>query len=428
MSYPFGEVEIAESGDRSVEAFKYDFTHILTGQYYDGMHGLKENESPWDGTYWNSSTSDEFAELLEKEPENFRYRITHYGSMKEIFKIENEILTKKDAAADPLSWNKWNGFVYETPELPRLDLIDELATKAYDKNSGLERTIVKVEDLYNDVVRLQVRFTTELSHKKISEYRNEMNANNSTKGFTITIVRRDGKKVLVGGNHTLESAHLSRCKYIEVVWIDEDLTMEEMHTLGTALNRKTEVARMTTAYEDCANDLVTLYYAKKITDDTFKDAYSTRYIKVTGGFKGNDITKVRRIARETIEEKSSWKKGKKWINWKLAKRVEEKEKKASALTDDKTFCTTAATAAFRTDRIIGDWLEDADVRIEEGMESRPNILIFTHHPTQKKMQEYVKSQVSEKHERIIKYFLIGYGVKSPTITFKDLTFWEDKIS
>ena len=172
MSYPFGEVVFAEAGDRSVAAFIYIFLYVPTGQWYLGMHGLKENEAPWDGTYWNSSTNKEFLELLETEPENFKYSITHYGSMQEMFKLENETLTKLDAAADPLSWNKWNGFVYETPELPRLDLIDKLATDAYDKKSGLERTTEKVEDLYNDIVRLQVRFTTELSHKKISEYRN----------------------------------------------------------------------------------------------------------------------------------------------------------------------------------------------------------------------------------------------------------------
>ena len=425
MSYPFGEVVFAEAGDRSVAAFIYIFLYVPTGQWYLGMHGLKENEAPWDGTYWNSSTNKEFLELLETEPENFKYSITHYGSMQEMFKLENETLTKLDAAADPLSWNKWNGFVYETPELPRLDLIDKLATDAYDKKSGLERTTEKVEDLYNDIVRLQVRFTTELSHKKISEYRNEMNANNSTKGFTITIVRRDGKKVLVGGNHTLESAHLSKCKYIEVVWIDEDLTMEEMHSLGTALNRKIEVVRMTTAFEDCANDLVTLFYAKKITDDTFKDGYSTKYIKVTGGFKGNEIPAVRKIAKEVIAEKTSWKKGKKWINWKLKKRETEKANLANALTTDNCLCLTQS-ATFRTDRVIEAWIKDSKARKSMGMEPRPNITILMHYATKKVMTEY--NSTPNEHEFIVTSFLKGVGMENPIISFKDLPMWEDMVS
>ena len=140
-----------------------------------------------------------------------------------------------------------------------------------------------------------------------------MKANNGTKGFTLTIVRRDGQKVLVGGNHTLESA--KNFKRIEVVYIDEDLTMEEMQALGNALNRKVEIQRMTTAIGDCASDLVDLYKSKKIKDSSFKDKYSTDYIKITGGFKGNEITKVRKEARYLIEEQASWKKGKKWIDW-----------------------------------------------------------------------------------------------------------------
>ena len=60
---------------------------------------------------------------------------------------------------------------------------------------------------------------------------------------------------------------------------------------------------MTTDMEDIADDLVNFYYDKKITDDTFKNKYCTDYIKITGGFKGNDITKVRKIAREIVKEK-----------------------------------------------------------------------------------------------------------------------------
>ena len=62
-----------------------------------------------------------------------------------------------------------------------------------------------------------------------------MKSNNSTKGFTLTIVRLPGgKKVLVGGNHTGQSALSAKMIHIEVVYIDEDLSMEEMLALGAA--------------------------------------------------------------------------------------------------------------------------------------------------------------------------------------------------
>jgi len=432
MSYPFGEVEFGPTqSDIPCAAFIYKFTHLIMLKWYIGMHGLKEDEGPQDGTYWNSSTDEEFKRLLETEPENFRYEIMHCGSMQEMFQLENEILTELNAAADPLCWNKWNGFVYNTPELPRLPLINDLATQAYDKNSGLERTTEKVEDLLSIVIKLQVRFNTAMSHKKIHEYKNEMNANNSTENFTLTIVRNNGKWVLVGGNHTLRAAELSKKKNIEVVWIDEDLTMEEMHTLGVALNRKTEVARMTTEFEDCADGLISLYNDKKLTDNTFKDAFSTEYIKVTGGFKGTDIAKVRKIAREFMAEKESWKKGKNWINWLLKIRTTESTAQAAAITSDSVLGTTQSST-FRTDRVIETWIKDTNARKSVGMDPRPHIKILMHYPSQSNgpssFTAYNKLAPRKGHQRILESFLKGEGIKNPLIIFEDLEQWEDKIS
>ena len=74
LNYPFGEVVIPDT-DLTPDAFIYKFLHILTGRWYIGMHGLKEHESPFDGSYWNSSTDDDFKVLLEEKPEEFRYEI-----------------------------------------------------------------------------------------------------------------------------------------------------------------------------------------------------------------------------------------------------------------------------------------------------------------------------------------------------------------
>jgi len=435
MSYPFGEVEILDSGDLSPAAFLYTFTHMPTNMWYKGMHGLKENESMYDASYWNSSTDKEFQNLLELKPEEFKYEITHFGSMGEMFKLENQILTKLNAAGDKLSWNKWNGFVYDTPELPRLQLIDKLASDAYDVKSDLERKVMKIDDLISKVIRLQVRFDTSLSHKKISEYKNGMNAENNTKGFTLTIVRRDGQWVLVGGNHTLEAALRSRCLNIEVVFIDEDLTMEEMQSLGNALNRQVEIQRMTTEMSDCANDLVTLYYAKKITDDTFNTKWCKDYIKITGGFKGTNIAKVRKLAKDMVREKASWKKGKKWINWnddkiKIAStnltRKDEKKQMADATSNDDTLCVTSS-ATFRTDRIQEDYIKDSDTKIKLGLKPRNNIKILMHYKDGKTLNDYVKSQEQKTHKRILESFLKGEGAKNPIIIFEDLYFWEDRV-
>jgi hypothetical protein len=431
MTYPFGEVKIKET-DLMPEAFIYKFTHKPTGRWYLGMHGLREDESHRDGAYWNSSTDEEFKELLQTKPQEFLYEISEYGTVSAIYKKENELLESLNAAKDPMSWNKWNGIKYQSKELPRLDLIDKLATDAYDKESDLERKLERVNEIFDDVdlVKLQVRFDTALSSKKIGEYKNEMKSNNNTKGFTLTIVRLPGgKKVLVGGNHTGQSARSAKMIFIEVVYIDEDLSMEEMLALGDALNRKKEIQRMTTHMDDVAGKLVEFYDNKKITDDTFKDKYSTDYIKITGGFKGSEIAKVRKIAKDIIEDRGNWKAGKVWKDWgaKNAKIRKEKSDEVLAEMDDNTFCTTQSSM-FRTDRIMEDWISDRDARVKIKKKPRPNIKVLMHYSSYSIKKEYDDSEVVHMHERILKSFLKGEGIKNPKISFKNLEYYEDKVS
>ena len=214
--------------------------------------------------------------------------------------------------------------------------------------------------------------------------------------------------------------------HIEVVYIDEDLSMEEMLALGDALNRKKEIQRMTTHMDDVAGKLVEFYDNKKITDDTFKDKYSTDYIKITGGFKGSEIAKVRKIAKDIIEDRGYWKAGKVWKDW-GPKTRKEKEKLVKAEMDDNIFCTTQSSM-FRTDRIMEQWIEDRDARVEANKKPRPNIKVLMHYSTASTHKEYVKSQVVDIHERILKSFLRGEGIENPIIIFKDLEYWEDKVS
>ena len=437
LNYPFGEVVIPDT-DLTPDAFIYKFLHILTGRWYIGMHGLKEHESPFDGTYWNSSTDDDFKVLLEEKPEEFRYEILHYGSLQGMFKLENKILTELDAGDNPMSWNKWNGIFKETDEPPRLKLIDQLAKDAYDIKSDLERKVELISDVLVGLIRLQVRFDTSFSKNKISDYRNEMTSNNSTKGFTITILRSGGLKILVGGNHTLEAA--KKLLTIEVVYIDEDdLSEEELQALGNALNRRVEIQRLTTEISDCASDLVALYKSGKITDDTFKDKYCTEYIKITGGFKGTDISKVRQEAKYMIADEASWKTGKKWITWSdndfkheddngdKYTRVQEKEQLSEAKTDNSTLCVTQS-ATFRTDRVIEKWIKDTKAREKVKKKPKSTILVLMHYKDQKVMNKYYTDGSDKVHKRILLSFLKGEGIKNPKIEFENLEFWEDKIS
>ena len=433
MSFQFGKTIITDAAlEGNHEAHCYKFTHAFgpnpTGMWYRGMHGLGEHESSLDGAYWNSSTNKEFIELLETKPEEFLYEIDHVGSMQKMFQLEHEILAELDAANDPMSWNKWNGIKYKTKELPRLDLLDRLAKDAYDKNSGLHRETVKVLDLYNQIIKLQTRFDQSKSSAKIREYKNRMKAQNSTEGFTITIVRLPDSNILilVGGNHTLESAVKANMQYIDVVYIDEELTMQEMYSFGDALNREVEIQRMVTEQESVAKKLVDMYDEGSIADPTFKNHWCTQYIKVTGGFKGGEIAKCRKIAVRMVKEKREWIDGKKWIErgGKNKKQQKKDESTAISWTTDSTLCIVQSSS-FRADRVMEKWAQDADNRKSSGLPPRSNIKIAMHYPDYLGYKEYCKKNNRETHQRIIKSFLRGEGVEEPEIFYDDLPKWED---
>ena len=224
--YPFGKNILPEC-DYNPEAMTYVFTHNLgpnpSNKWYSGMHGFKEHESPYDGTYWNSSTNEEFKELLETKPEEFTYEILKFGSMQNMFSSENAYLTKRNpdgALKNPMTWNKTNGIAYHTKELPRLEVINDLIKDAYDrKNPNLKE--MKIKDILSEeLILFQVRFESTLSRKKIKEYKDRMVAESGTKSFTLTIVvTADGKWILTGGNHTLQSAIQGKFQKINVVFI-----------------------------------------------------------------------------------------------------------------------------------------------------------------------------------------------------------------
>tara|TARA_Y100001963_G_scaffold158767_1_gene259631 strand:+ start:1200 stop:2534 length:1335 start_codon:yes stop_codon:yes gene_type:complete len=439
-SYPFGKNVLPEC-DYSPEAIHYKFTHNLgpnpTNKWYSGMHGLKEYESAYDGSYWNSSTDKNFKNLLETNPEEFTYEILNFGSMQEMFKAESLYLTKHKARTNKKSWNKTNGIDFQTVELPRLALIDELAREAYNPKNPNKKNMKVVDLLSEDLIKLQVRFETNLSRNKIKEYKDRMVSENSTKSFTITIVVSDGKWIIVGGNHTLEGILQAKMSHINVVFIYEDLSIDELYALGSALNRKDDIDRMNTEISTIARDLVKLFNAKKITDPTFKTKWCTDYMKVTGNLVGKELTACRKEAVDMIEEKASWKEGKRWKNWKLQKSKQTADDKCKALTNDTTFVTWYSGTMFDPDRVVSKWMEDSLVRIENGLEPRSNITVYLHWSTKKSFTEWSNSDEWDKNEETLTMYMYGFihkkteiGVDNftPNVKYKKLEQWEDDVS
>ena len=82
------------------------------------------------------------------------------------------------------------------------------------------------------MIKLQVRFETTKSQTKIREYRDRMKSNNNTNGYTLTIVVNDGKWILAGGNHSLYAAIKEDMPYIDIVFIEAELTLDELYAFG----------------------------------------------------------------------------------------------------------------------------------------------------------------------------------------------------
>jgi hypothetical protein len=439
-NYPFGKNILPEC-DYNPEAMTYVFTHNLgpnpSNKWYGGMHGFKEHESPYDGTYWNSSTDEEFKELLETKPEEFTYEILKFGSMQNMFNAENAYLTKRNpegALKNPMSWNKTNGILFQTEEPPRLDIIEDLVKDVYSKkNPNLKN--VKISDiLLQQLIKLQVRFETTLSSGKIKEYKDRMIAESSTKSFTLTIVVNDGKWLLAGGNHTLESATQAKMKNIDVVFIYEELSIDELYALGSALNRQDKVDRMKTEISTIARDLVSLYKSGKISDGTFKSKYCTAYMKVTGNLVGSQLNACRKEAILMIKEKASWKPGKKWKDWKLTKAVKAAETLCRSLTNDNTLVTHYSGTMFDPNRVAAKWYEDSLVRIENGFKPRNNITVYLHWNKMMSFTEWSKSDEWDKNEEAIMIYMYGFiHMKTkidplkffPNVKYKKLEQWED---
>jgi len=435
-TYPFGEVTIPDV-DYAPEAIMYKFAHIPSGKWYAGMHGLSEYESPFDGSYWNSSTDKEFKELLSTNPKEFKYEILKYGSIHDMLSDEHSYLKEHDARKDTMSWNKTNGIPQKPKELPDLELIESLVKDAYNHKNP-NRKSFRVEDIPSDMIRLQVRFETTKSQTKVREYRDRMKLQNNTNGFTLTIVVNDGKWILAGGNHSLYSAIKEGMPYIDIVFIEAELTLDELYALGGGLNRKADVERMSTEISSIARDLSTLFNDKKISDGTFQDKYSTQYMKTIGNLTGQELTRCRREAIEMIDEKASLPKGKKWRHYtKNKKNEKDAENIVNEATTRSTYATWYSGSAFSPDRVMANWCEIAKISIENGKLPKQNITVYLHWPTQKSFTEWSLTDEWEKNEKAMMRTMYGYihldteiGVENfkPNIKWKKLPQYESDVT
>ena len=160
-------------------------------------------------------------------------------------------------------------------------------------------------------------------------------------------------------------------------------------------------------------------------------------MKVTGNLVGSQLHACRKEAISMIEEKASWKKGKKWKDWKLTKAVKDAETLCKSLTNDNTLVTHYSGTMFDPNRVVAKWNADSLVRIENGFDPRNNITVYLHWNTMKSFTEWSKSDEWDKNEEAIMMYMYGFiHMKTEidiekffsNVKYKKLEQWEDDIT
>tara|TARA_A100001388_G_scaffold277522_1_gene269201 strand:- start:395 stop:1699 length:1305 start_codon:yes stop_codon:yes gene_type:complete len=434
MSYPFGEVNFGNPQTNDFDAFCYLFEHIQGKKpSYYGMHGLKDGETHTDGTYYHSSTSEEFKTELAKNPKEWRYTIDWFGYISDAYIHEHKFLTSVNAAKSPDWYNKSNGIPQKRKEPPRVSLLQELADQAYDDVPSAEQFVGvemwKKEQL-KGVRKLQCRFATDKSVSKISEYRDRMNGSLSTSEFQITMYRLpNGEYLIVGGNHTEPAFQKSRCTEIRVVIFEGDFSMQELRMLGNFLNKRKELDRLYVEFDDAYKDIAPLVENKQVKD--IKDPLVTQIIKGYG-FRDKQITRCRKYVNDLIEQRGMWPKNKKWKNWESKESKLEREEWCKGNTNDNQFATTASGNSFRRDQIEERYYKDLKAQEKYGNKPKSQMNIGLVYKDIAAKNSYNKDcaekNIQVHHRTLIENFMKGCGIENPVVRFEDLPLYEDDVS
>ena len=189
------------------EGYFYRFTNLDKLKYYIGSHkGFIRDH------YWHSSTCDEFNRDLANPNANFKFEILKVGKHNIMEVIEDEMLRDVKAGQNPSYYNKQSGSkrTYKRTNLKACrQLRDDILSGKYKS-----KTEEKVSDLIKFIEEerfFQVR--VKLKEEKIIFVANAVDdeiGNTELCQIVILENRRNGKDVLIDGNHTVRGLDRSK--------------------------------------------------------------------------------------------------------------------------------------------------------------------------------------------------------------------------
>lgn len=262
-------------------AITYGWRNIANGKIYIGYH--KTNEE-WDGYI----TSSENKEMREAWSNGLLKRTVLYkGTVEKAITFENYLLKKIDAIRNS---NCYNNSVGGGVGCSSFDIIDEDMIKLADKwlagksipvekQNGLwNRALLKsikskikkghylileqpTEEIYK-LPKNQVRFEN-INPQHVDEIKEQMMDPSRARKFIqpiIVVVKTDGSKMILDGNHTVTAAYLANWTNIPVIYINssefED-SQANYDAFGLLMNHQ-ELVKKSNDKESCKRAIINL--------------------------------------------------------------------------------------------------------------------------------------------------------------------------
>jgi len=374
--------------------FVYRWVNLKNGMPYTGLHGPAK---PFEDGYFQSGESKELKLEFADPNSEWEYKIMGYYPTKKSAAFNESAILREDKKNGIRTYNMTVGSAKKAKD--NMDKVYKLHEKI--ENSEFEVHNGFKTD-FDDIDRMQVRF--EEIKQDIQDIKNSINDRGGDTSLTnpLILCTRDGKRVLLDGNHTMmgikKSKHAVKYTYIDLGDLT-DWTKPEIENLASLFNKPNEVRKSANTSKDYVKRVVTWCTDSNITPHDL----DIKTFLITNGLNSDEIGKIIKKSSEKLEE-AEWKKmyGLKWKTY--TKNSPDVKIAMNQYTDENSSAIFMSSAAFRLDRILEQAWDSHDAF------DKKFITVIIHHPAMKHEEKWDSKDHSEKYN-YCKVFLNQFGIR-----------------
>ena len=265
----------------------YKLTNMVNNKFYYGIAGA--DQSP--DTYITSSKNTDLLSAISKGQVERDIVLTD-SSFENMKAWENDILTKNNAASNPMSYNKSNGIVGVVKEVINDKIMKAVADDIVKNNSvsgvnihemdltneveSNNKSKLRPDSVLNNLVFLQIRDKTSGEHlknlaDKIDQYYGNLDRLEEDTGQKLLVVVLNNRlyngryvRLVIGGNHTWHATLKSKLGFkVRVLEIPSSVHGKwsdlEIRILGQYLNPRDKKTILETNEDDAVKTGVEIY-------------------------------------------------------------------------------------------------------------------------------------------------------------------------